>query len=144
MKTTKYILKTEDGKFLGNNQQIGNIAPALADTIHLATTFNEGYPPFEMAEKYGNLLGVNFTPMEIIPQGGGIFPKYELKKIQAPITAGDQVFIKPEFQDAGDDKFIWQALEDEDGGRVRIAPINIGLPIIPNQIIETRMLEAAL
>lgn len=59
------------------------------------------------------------------------------------ITAGDQVFIKPEWQDAGDDKYIWQALENEDGGRVKIAPINIGLPITPNQIIETRMLEEA-
>lgn len=59
------------------------------------------------------------------------------------IAAGDQVFIKPEFQDAGDDQFTWQAIEDEDGGRVRIAPINIGLPITPNQVVETRMLEAA-
>lgn len=69
--------------FLGNNQQIGNIAPALTDNIHLATTFNEGYPPFEMAEKYGKLLGVNFTPMKMIPQGVGIFPKYELMKMAA-------------------------------------------------------------
>lgn len=65
------------------------------------------------------------------------------KKYIKPIAAGDHVVIKPEFQDAGDDKYIWKALENEDGGRVRIAPINIGLPFTPNQIIETRMLEVA-
>ena len=67
----KYILKTGDGKFLGNNQKIGSIALALTDNIHLATTFNEGYPPFEMAEKYGKLLGADFTPMEMMAQAAG-------------------------------------------------------------------------
>jgi hypothetical protein len=138
VKTTKYILKTENGMFLGSPTN------TLTKNIQTAAVFNPYQnPPLETAARYGVRFG-KMTPMELIPLGGGIFPKYELKKIQAPITAGDQVFIKPEFQDAGDDKFIWQALEDEDGGRVRIAPINIGLPIIPNQIIETRMLEAAL
>jgi hypothetical protein len=33
---------------------------------------------------------------------------------------GDRVWIKPEFQDAGDDKFAWYAIEDEDKGRVAI------------------------
>ena len=60
------------------------------------------------------------------------------------IRAGDRVFIKPEWQDAGDEKCIWIALEDEDGGRVRISPINgmwlAGLPT--NQVAETSMLEA--
>ena len=141
---TKYLLQTADGRFLGNNQRLGDLAPAITDNIHLANTFVEGYPPFEMAEKYGKLLGVELTPMQMIPIGTGIFPKYELKPIFQTIAAGDQVFIKPEFQDEGDDQFIWQAIEDEDGGRVKIAPVNIGLPIIPNQIIETRMLVEAI
>jgi len=56
------------------------------------------------------------------------------------IRAGQQVQIRREWQDDGDDKFIWVAVEDEDGGRVRISAVNTGLPIPPNQIIDTRML----
>lgn len=62
---------------------------------------------------------------------------------ESAIRKGDRVFIKPEWQDAGDDQFIWIALEDEDGGRVRISPINgvwlAGAPT--NQVVETSMLE---
>jgi hypothetical protein len=57
------------------------------------------------------------------------------------IRAGQRVHIRREWQDAGDDKIIWVAVEDEDGGRVRISPVNIGLSITPNQVVETRMLE---
>ena len=59
------------------------------------------------------------------------------------IRKGERVFIKPEWQDKGDDDYIWIALEDEDGGRVRISPINgvwlAGAPT--NQVVETSMLE---
>jgi hypothetical protein len=58
-----------------------------------------------------------------------------------PIRAGQRVHIRREWQDAGDDNFIWVAVEDEDGGRVRISPVNIGLSVTPNQVVETRMLE---
>lgn len=57
------------------------------------------------------------------------------------IRAGTQVRIRPEWQDPGDEQVIWVALEDEDGGRVRIEPANLGLPFPPNQVVETRMLE---
>lgn len=63
------------------------------------------------------------------------------KKGQEMIKKGDQVRIKPEWQDKGDDLFFWLALEDEDGGRVRIAPIGTGLELTPNQVVETSMLE---
>ena len=59
------------------------------------------------------------------------------------IRKGDTIRIKPEWQDPGDDKFIWVALEDEDGGRVRIAPTNTGLTFRPNQIVDTNMVELA-
>lgn len=36
------------------------------------------------------------------------------------IKKGQQVFIKPEFQDSGDNKFTWFAVADEDGGRVMV------------------------
>ena len=56
------------------------------------------------------------------------------------IKKGDIVRIKPEWQDPGDDKFTWIAIEDEDGGRVRIEPVDIGLPFPPNQAVTTEML----
>ena len=57
------------------------------------------------------------------------------------IKAKDKVRIKPEYQDDGDDILVWIALEDEDGGRVRIAPLNTGLSFPPNQIVRTEMIE---
>ena len=59
------------------------------------------------------------------------------------IKARDIVRIKPEYQDEGDDLFVWIALEDEDGGRVRIAPLNTGLKLLPNQVVSTEMIEKA-
>lgn len=55
------------------------------------------------------------------------------------IRKGDKVTIGPEWQDAGDDQFAWLAVEDEDGGRVRIECQN-GAEIRPTQVVETRML----
>lgn len=57
------------------------------------------------------------------------------------IKKGDRVKIKPEWQDKGDDLFLWIAIEDEDGGRVRISPIGTGLQLTPNQVVKTSMLE---
>ncbi|MHB1291864.1 MAG: hypothetical protein ACYCY5_06685, partial [Sulfuricella sp.] len=37
---------------------------------------------------------------------------------------GNQVEILPEFQDPGDDGFIWVVLSDEEKGRVDIRPVN--------------------
>lgn len=63
------------------------------------------------------------------------------------IKKGDKIRIKPEWQDAGDDDCVWLAIEDEDGGRVRIEP---QLPaedwnpaLLPNQIVTTEMIELA-
>lgn len=57
------------------------------------------------------------------------------------IKKGDTVVIKPEWRDAGDEDFHWIALEDEDGGRVRIGPTDTGMAIHPSYVIETSMLE---
>lgn len=57
------------------------------------------------------------------------------------IQAGDIVRIKPEYQDKGDDRFIWHAIEDADGDRVRIAPVAAELPFPPNYIVSLSMLE---
>lgn len=61
--------------------------------------------------------------------------------IIALIVKGDTVRILPQWQDPGDDALHWIATEDEDGGRVRIAPTNTGLSIAPNYIVLTTMLE---
>lgn len=57
------------------------------------------------------------------------------------IKAKDIIKIKPEYQDEGDDSLVWVAVEDEDGGRIRIAPLNSGLKFPPNQIVSTKMVE---
>ena len=58
------------------------------------------------------------------------------------IKKGDTVVIKPEWCDPGDESYHWIALEDEDGGRVRISATNTGLPIAPNYVVETNMLDS--
>ena len=58
------------------------------------------------------------------------------------IKANDQVFIKAEFQDPGDEQLTWFALEDEDGGRVLITPTNLDMGIRPTYKVPTYMLEA--
>jgi hypothetical protein len=62
------------------------------------------------------------------------------KLFKQMIKAKDTVQIKPEFQDAGDSELVWVALEDEEGGRVRIAPVNTGMQFPPNQVVTTEML----
>lgn len=58
------------------------------------------------------------------------------------IAKGDTVRLLPQWCDPGDDALHWIATEDEDGGRVRIAPLDSGLTIAPNYIVLTSMLEA--
>tara|TARA_R110000803_G_scaffold97351_1_gene165502 strand:+ start:216 stop:401 length:186 start_codon:yes stop_codon:yes gene_type:complete len=57
------------------------------------------------------------------------------------ILKGDQVFIKPEFQDAGDELYTWIAMGDEYDGKVMIYPSDIELIIAPSQIVKVSMLE---
>jgi len=56
------------------------------------------------------------------------------------IIKGQQVHVRPEWQDAGDDEFTWIALEDEDGGRVKIAALMPEFTILPRSVVETGML----
>lgn len=57
------------------------------------------------------------------------------------IRKGQQVWIKPEYQDPGDDDYIWTALEDEDGERVLIEADIPGMHLLPTQVVSTDMLE---
>lgn len=58
------------------------------------------------------------------------------------IRRGDLLCIAPEWRDPGDEDILWIALDDESGGRLCIQPL-IDLPIRPNQIVETRMVQPA-
>ena len=57
------------------------------------------------------------------------------------IRAGDEVKIKKQWQDDGDDKFVWVAIENEENGRVDITPSNIELRFPPIYTVTTDMLE---
>jgi hypothetical protein len=59
------------------------------------------------------------------------------------IRKGDKVQIKPEWQDAGDDRFTWVAVDDAENGCVMISPINTGLAIAPKQVVRVDMLVTA-
>lgn len=56
------------------------------------------------------------------------------------IRKGDVVKIKPEWQDSEDDDFVTVAIEDEDGGRVKIVHL-MDLPINPVSVVNVDMLE---
>ena len=56
------------------------------------------------------------------------------------ITKGQRVYIKPEWQDKGDERAEFRAIEDEDGGRVRIEA-QAGMSINPTQVVRVEMLE---
>lgn len=58
------------------------------------------------------------------------------------IKQGDKVKFKPEWQDAGDEEITFVALEDEDGGRVRIGAVGVLTRFVPTQIVLTSMLES--
>jgi hypothetical protein len=58
------------------------------------------------------------------------------------IRKGDKVQIKPEWQDAGDDRFEWVAVDDESKGRVTIKALGTGLVIAPTYVFNVEWLVA--
>lgn len=58
------------------------------------------------------------------------------------IKAGQEITIKPEFQDAGDADVKWIAVDDEAKGRVTIQA-QLGWPINPTQVVRVEMIEVA-
>lgn len=55
------------------------------------------------------------------------------------IRKGQPVTFKPEWQDPGDAEIAFIAVEDEDGGRVRVRSL-LGLPINPEQVVDVSMI----
>ena len=56
------------------------------------------------------------------------------------ITKGQVVTFRPEWSDEGDEHIRFVALEDEDGGRVKVMA-DIGLRFNPVQVVEVRMIS---
>jgi len=55
------------------------------------------------------------------------------------LKKGDFVKFIPEYED-GDDEFVYVLVEDPDGGRVKVMPLNSGLDISPIQVVKTEWL----
>ena len=59
------------------------------------------------------------------------------------IKKGDVIAIKPEWQDAGDTRFIWVARNNEEHGRVDISVVEQAyMAVWPAQTVRTDMIEA--
>jgi hypothetical protein len=54
------------------------------------------------------------------------------------IKKGDIVYIKDEYQDEGDHRYIWMAVCDEVDGQVKISPINIGMTLKPICLLKSK------
>ena len=57
------------------------------------------------------------------------------------IRKGQQVHIKPEWKDAGDENYAWFAVEDESFGWLRIRPVGGEFPSV--MTVQSFMLEEA-
>lgn len=58
------------------------------------------------------------------------------------IQAGQTVQFKPEWQDAGDQTISFVAIENENGGRVKVRAM-LGLAIDPIQVVTVEMIKCA-
>ena len=57
------------------------------------------------------------------------------------IKKGDTVVFKKEWQDKGDDKIVFIAIEDEDGGRVKVQA-QLGLTFNPVQVVLVEWIQS--
>ena len=56
------------------------------------------------------------------------------------LKIGDIVRFLPEYED-GKKEFDYVLLEDPDGGRVKVMPVNSGLEFPPVQVVKTEWLK---
>ncbi len=63
------------------------------------------------------------------------------KKKEHMIKKGQIVEILKQYQDEGDDKLIWMAIDDEEKGRVTVQPINSILKIKPTYVMKVEWLK---
>lgn len=60
-----------------------------------------------------------------------------------PFKKGDVIKIKKQFQDDGDDKFTWTAVDDEEKGRVTIQADVPNMRIKPQHVVKVEWIEHA-
>ena len=65
----------------------------------------------------------------------------ELRSLVAPLRRGEEIRIKADWQDAGDDKLKWFAYDDEENGRVGIYTPMPEMAIQPWQTVNASMVE---
>jgi hypothetical protein len=58
------------------------------------------------------------------------------------ITKGQKVFFKPEWQDCGDNEIVFIAIENDDGGRVKVMA-KLGLTFNPVFVVDVEMISCA-
>lgn len=90
--------------------------------------------------KYITVNGVRYKSMSESSGADGGYVVPPEQKASSPIRRGDVVKIKPEHQDEGDDKYKWVAIEDEDGGRVKLRPEGTGLNFPGVSVFQTAWL----
>lgn len=60
---------------------------------------------------------------------------------QRSFEVGDQVEILPQWADPGDESFTWVVVVAEEKGRVDIAPIDIGLALLPRYVVQVEWIR---
>lgn len=56
------------------------------------------------------------------------------------IKKGDRIDILPQWQDVGDENYVWVATDDEKDGRITICPISMPISIKPRATVEISMI----
>lgn len=57
------------------------------------------------------------------------------------IRKGDRVAFRPEWRKPHDDAYVWRAVEDADGGRVRVEVLGVLQNFNPQYVLDVAMLE---
>ena len=57
------------------------------------------------------------------------------------IKKGDRIDILPQWQDAGDENYVWVATDDEKDGRITVCPISMPISIKPRSTVDVNMIK---
>ena len=56
------------------------------------------------------------------------------------IKKGDRIDILPQWQDDGDENYVWVATDDEKDGQITICPISMPISIKPRSTVDVSMI----
>lgn len=57
------------------------------------------------------------------------------------IKKDDRIDILPQWQDEGDENYVWVATDDEENGRITICPISMPITIKPRSTVDVNMIS---